>query len=479
MAEIGELIRRYRQQAGLSQSELAGEAFSASYVSLIEAGKRQPSDDALAVFARRLGRSVDELATEPDHGVQVDLELAYARLALANGEPAAARERLQLLLGRDVSRQVTHEATVLLADACEKLGDLDSAIRVLRPLYELCLEGRSTVPVSQVAMSLSQYHHDSGDFHAAIRVGETGLQASVEGGLSHTTDHLMLHAAIVMSYLAVGDATLAAAVADELVSLAEAVDSPFGQAAGFWNAAIVAESRGRTGEALHLAQRALGLMSELGSSRNLVRLQCTVAWLILYGEPDRASEAAAILDRVSPRLGELGTPAERGYWESNRSIAHLVVGEASRAEHVARRAVLHLRDSGDDAEAAQALITLGDALVANGRRDGALASYRQAAELLVECTPKWKAASLFRSVAHRLSLAGDADGAVELLVSALDAAGVRAETASADVAFGRRPPSPAGATVTGGPAAADDDDPDGDRCVAPSSGAAGIGVPGA
>jgi tetratricopeptide (TPR) repeat protein len=445
MSAVGELIRRYRQRAGLSQSDLAGSDFSPSYVSLIESGKRQPSDEALIAFARRLGCPVEDLRqdTAQDGEAAVELELSYARLTLVNGEPAAARQRLGVVLARPgLNRRLEHDARLLLAEAQDKAGDLPGAIASLTRLYEASLAGRSHLTISRICVDLSMCCVEAGDFHAAVRYAEAGLRASTEAGLSRTEDHLKLQANLVLAQLELGDTAVALATVGELVKAAQEAGSPLGEAAAYWNAALVAESRGQLHEALHLSQRALGVLSEQGTTRNLARLQLSVAWFILCAEPDHAWQAAAILDGSRAGLDDLGSPTERAYWESNRSVAHLLGGESRQAERLARRALLHLQAAGDPLEAGQARINLGDALMAEGLPEQAFEAYRVAAERLVGLPTGWKSASLHRSVAYRLALAGDADGAMRAMDRALDAAGVRAQTASADVAFGRRPPVP-------------------------------------
>lgn len=440
MSAIGELIRRHRQQARLSQSDLAGEEFSASYVSLIESGKRQPSEDALQAFAHRLGCSVDDLRGDTlDEGPTLDLELSYVRLALVNGELVAARQRLETVLARTgTNRRVEHEARLLLAEVHERDDDLAAALRILKPLYDLCLAGRSELPVTVVAVSLCRCCIRVGDFDAAVRFAERGLQVSREAGLRPTEDHLKLQANLVAAYVELGDQAVALTVADELLTAAESIGSSFAQAAAYWNAALAAESRGQVHEALRLSQRALGLMSEQGTSRNLLRLQFSVAWLILCADPDRAWNAATLLDQAVAGLGELGGAADLGTWESNRSVAHLLVGEVSRAEHLARRALLHLGDAGDPLEAVQARLTIGDALMAGGQREAAVMNYLSAVDMLDQAPAGWKNASLYRGVAYRLSLLDDVVGAARLLEKALDAAGIKAHTGPADVAFGIR-----------------------------------------
>jgi tetratricopeptide (TPR) repeat protein/DNA-binding XRE family transcriptional regulator len=455
MGAVGELVRRYRVRAGLSQSDLAGEEFSASYVSLIESGKRQPSDEALTSFAKRLGCTVEDLRTGPvDEGVPVELELAYVRLTLANGEPAAARSRLETLLTRsDVSLAHRHEAVLLLAEAHEKSGDIEGAIRVLKPVYDLCLQGRSQLPVAGVANTLCWYCMTVGDFQSAVRIGEQGLAASVGTGLGGTADHLKLLATLMTVHLELGDAAVALALAEELLKASEQTGSTFAEAAAYWNAAIVAESRGRLQEALRLSQRALGLMGEEGTSRNLATLEYSAAELILRADPDRAWYAASILDRSRESVKDLGSPTDVAVWESVRAMAHLLTGDARAAEQLARRAVLHLQDAGELLQVAQAVITLGDALVAQGRQDEGLSSYREALNALGDGQSGWRAAVLYRSIGYRLSLAADAVAAAQCLDLALEARGVTVQNAAADVAFGRRrpalAPTPAGTSTAG------------------------------
>jgi transcriptional regulator with XRE-family HTH domain len=445
MGVVGEEVRRNRLRAGLSQSDLAGDEFSASYVSLIESGKRHPSDDALSAFARKLGCSVDDLRGQAeDDAAPVELELSYVRLTLTNGEPEAARVRLESVLARSgLGLAHRHEALILLARTHEKTNDLEAAIRVLKPVYDLSVQGRSPLPITVVAHRMCWYCVSSGDFSTAVRVGEEGLAACVDAGLVGTAEHLRLLATVMGAYLELGDTTVALAVADDLIRLAREARSSFGEAAAYWNSALVAESKGRLHEALRLSQRALALMGEDGLSRNLARLESTAAELLLRADPERAWQAASLLDRSRPALEDLGSPADLGVWEGTRALAHLLTGDAKSAEWLARRSRIHLADAGDIQGSAQFMITLGDSLVAQGKSDAGLAVYREVVDLLGTDHPGWRTAAMYRSLAYRFSLGGDNDGAMACMGAALQARGVGADTAAADVAFGRREPSPA------------------------------------
>src|SRR6266571_1547261 len=72
---VSERLRDLRVRAGLTKTALAKPRYTVSYVSQIEAGRRNPSSEAVSFFADQLGVSSGYLATGvPDH---VEEELRY------------------------------------------------------------------------------------------------------------------------------------------------------------------------------------------------------------------------------------------------------------------------------------------------------------------------------------------------------------------------------------------------------------------
>ena len=120
-------VARARRRAGLSQGELAGVELSASYVSLLESGRRNPTTETLEILAGRLGCTVEYLVNGQDaeQADRLKLALSYADLALRNGEPADALTQLTALttahpdLGADDKLRVRR----LRAKALEGLGE--------------------------------------------------------------------------------------------------------------------------------------------------------------------------------------------------------------------------------------------------------------------------------------------------------------------------------------------------------------------
>src|SRR5665647_1722018 len=118
VTELADRLRSERASAGLSQTTLAGEDFSPSYISLIESGRRTPTEGALQVLAARLGTTAEYLR----HGdnapseARARLEIGFAPLALTNGEAEQARDRLfRLAVGQRPPGEADLQACPLLA----------------------------------------------------------------------------------------------------------------------------------------------------------------------------------------------------------------------------------------------------------------------------------------------------------------------------------------------------------------------------
>ncbi len=443
MSGLGERLKRLRLAAGMSQQELAGDEFSASYVSLIEAGKRHPSPEILRLLARRLHCGYAELeggAACPEHR-QTELDLAYARLALTHGEAASARDRLAHALERDDLDPVTQDEMILvLAEAHEQTNDLEGAVRVLLPVFDRCMHGASHLPLAVVSMLLSSYYLAAGDLHAAVRVGSSGLEAVEDLGLAGTTEHLRLAATLMWVYYELGDLLHCAAWADTLMEVAAASESSQGQAAVFWNAAVVAEARGHIDEALHLCDRALALMTEEGTVRDLPRLRVEIALYIMRADPARATEAATMLDQTLSDLQDLGGLPDMADWEVTRGLAHLLCGDPRRAEQRARRALVHLGNH-SGVPLAKAMILLGDSLAGQDRRDEAVTAYHAAGSALSGTVVSRLTAAVWREIAERFVLAEEPAAALEAYRQTAEAGGIRATSEAARIAFGLSAPS--------------------------------------
>ncbi len=134
MSAFGERLRSMRVRQGLSQAELGGERFSASYISHLERGMRHPSSGALEFLAHQLSVDVEDLLSRADEMPSAD-QIAYA---LRQAQLQAA------LLRRDFEEVQAYSEEISTRDG--SLGQWWSARRVLaesllaQGSYDQCVE---------------------------------------------------------------------------------------------------------------------------------------------------------------------------------------------------------------------------------------------------------------------------------------------------------------------------------------------------
>jgi len=446
---FGERLRRLREEQGLTQEALADGSVSPTHISLIERGKRSPSAEVLQQLAHRLGTSTTRLldgrpSQLEDH---IALEQAYARLAVEHGEANEARARLERLLAGDpdgLPQRTQDDINWWLAVACDRAGDTVAAIRLFGSLFERAVQHDTHIPVSLAGMAVVGCYVDAGDLHQAVTIGERALAAAREDHLVGTVDYFRLAATVMSAYMGLGDNLHALAWADRYLTEASDHDQPAGAAAIYWNAAIVSESDGRPAAALALCERALAVYGEGDTGRDNPRLQTDMAWLLLGVQPPQVERALALLESGRENLNDLGSRADRGYWNAVRSTALLYLGDTSGAEDAARQA-LKLVD-GVPLERARALMALNDALAAQGIDTAAEEALTLVFDELSAVPSTRSTALVWRELADRLGFFGHVEEALAAGKEALDAAGVRSRASHLlpqIEALRSRPPVPA------------------------------------
>lgn len=425
---FGQRLARLRREARLSQTALAGEEYSPSYISLLEADKRTPSDTVIATLARRLNCSPALLQTghPSERERRLDLELAYSQLALSHGEPRVAIERLRPLLAEsDLDRVRADEATFTLARAHDQLGETAAVIATLAELHDRALAAETHLLPSAVGSALCRAYTISGDLYRSLDVGQRALEASVQRGLGGTDDYYTLAATLLWAYHEAGDVGHASTWAHTLIQEVDEQSPPsFGQAAIYWNAALIAESSGRVDEALHLSRLALARMAEVGGSRNLARLHTVVAVLLVKSNPPRPAEALAILDSADGILSDLGGQLDRALWENARAMALLLTGDLAGARFANDRA-LHRVPAEDHESWSRILLTAFDIARADGELDQAMSAYRQTREHLDLLVANRTTGRLWRDLGDRLRDVELLDDAANCYERALDALGMQ------------------------------------------------------
>jgi tetratricopeptide (TPR) repeat protein len=435
MTDVAGRIRAKRQEAGLSQTALAGDELSPSYVSLIEAGKRTPTDEALSIIAARLSTTTHYLRTgsETSEVTAALLELNFAQLALDNGDALTATQQLEALNERAVLvSPMRQEMTLTLASAYERLGRLEDAVAVLEPLARTARDEANWLMVARATMVLVGCYLESGDLNRAVTIGEEALETLAVEGLEGTDEHVRLGATLVWAYCDRGDYLYAQHTLDKLLEAADRVASPRGRGALYWNASLVAHGRGLTDRALELADKAMSLIAEENSIRDHARLYLHQAWLLLRRDVPAAEEALLALDAADRLLLDVNSTIDAASSATERGRALLMLGDVNGAAELAERARSLLGEQ-PRIEAANSWVLSGDILLASGNAEAAKDYFRRAADLLAMMNANRAAASIWKDLGDRFLADGDTASALRAFSTALSESGVRGSNPSVPV----------------------------------------------
>ncbi|MFC9330442.1 tetratricopeptide repeat protein [Kitasatospora sp. NPDC057015] len=333
-ADIGERVQRLRRERGLTQRKLAEPAYTAAYVSTLEAGRVRPSEAALRHLAERLGVTFDELATgRPAHlATELRLALAEAHGALAAGDTAVAAERFADCLGRAdrYGLPALRPAALLgLGDCALESGELDRA----REYFEEAERLQAGEPLPRRAAAVrgrAVAHLLAGELRYACYLLESTIDQLNASGLHDPDALLLLYSAAIGPYMDMGAHARAAQAAELALALAPGATDPALVAGMHRSVARTLIAEGRTAEADASLAKAQELYQRLRLSTDLAKCH----WMRGYvhaqaGELDRAESelrtarsmlasrnAVLFTDQVEVELADVlrrrGRPAEAG-----------------------------------------------------------------------------------------------------------------------------------------------------------------------
>jgi tetratricopeptide (TPR) repeat protein len=413
---IGARLKRLRLAKGLTQKELASPTYTHSYVSTIEAGRRQPSRTALEHFAGKLGVGVGELVTgqSPDLVARLQLRFQEARIALSEGRQdeadntfiAVAKQSKQLHLTR--LEASAEEARGLLL---ERRGDPEVALEHYQRAEEI-LSAEPPTALANTATGKARCFEALGDVRYAIYLLETLLARIEQEGINDPSALVQLHASLLDAYLEAGMLDRAATSADELERLAPKVDDPLRLAHMHINVAHIYLVQGNIGDAhrsleraedhyrqLHLKaemgyaylargyiynregdlpkarselEAALAIFEETGDEKHVTRTLHELARVErLEGGTD---EAVSLLERSIARLGDGDAPILA--WAHRELGLTLAERDTSQAEKHLRGAIELYERAEETVDIAVSYRALGDLLIARGEERAGYEAYR-------------------------------------------------------------------------------------------------------
>jgi tetratricopeptide (TPR) repeat protein len=264
-AGLGRRLKRLRLAKGFTQQDLAESAYTAAYVSTIEAGRRNPSNVAVAFFADRLGVEPEEILTgrPPGLAVKLEVDLQRARMILSGGNYADADEHFSEIERSAQRYDLTRvEAKALEGRGlvAERLCDPESGLEYFERAVGLLEDEPLPLRVESVA-GAARCTQMIGDVRYSIHLLESFLMQ-----LRSIPDPLALmriHSSLVWPYSEVGLHNKAAKAATEALKLEARVDDPEQIANMHINVARELLRQNRADEALASLRRAELLYASL------------------------------------------------------------------------------------------------------------------------------------------------------------------------------------------------------------------------
>ena len=413
---IGTRLRQLRVAKGLTQRELAAPRYTHSYVSTIEAGRRQPSRKALEHFATRLGVGIEELVTgrPPDLRARLELRLQEARIALSAGQLEEADETFTSVV-REAKRfglpRIEARAEEGLGLWLERQGMPGDALEHYQRAEEILRQEPSNLRADAVA-GQARCLEALGDVRYAIHVLESLVHTLERENLQDPDALVRLHASLVDAYLDAGLYKRAAESAAELERLAPRLTDAFRVGMMHINVARLYLTQGRIDDAersltraedafrqaslktemgdAHLArgyvlsreerfeeareqlEQALAIFQETADEKDLTRTLNELARVErLEGRIDRARE---LLERSIALMGDSDTPILA--W-AHRELGLLLFDQNPTGAEKNLRIAIELYERSEHAvDFAVTYRALGDLLCTRGEREAGCEAYR-------------------------------------------------------------------------------------------------------
>jgi tetratricopeptide (TPR) repeat protein len=422
--EVAQQIRRLRLEQGLTQKQVGEPNYTAAYVSVVEAGKREPTSAAVAHFAARLGVTPDELVSGKSAMERADLMSGYAagRRSLLTASPEGVEDARRLFetVARKARKRgypdVEASCSVGLGLCAEAENDLRGALAHHAHAEELM---RRASPLARIdaVVGRARVLQSMGSVARAVFLIEKAVAELEDEGLEDPSALLRLHASLVAAYFDAGLLEEAGASAEVALSLVPRVDDPERLANMYLNVGLMLAQQGRAREAEERLSQAKANFDLLNSQSDLARVQLVAginlrnegrfdearthfraAQMIFAGAGNtlreaRVSVAMGVLERMADRADDALLLLKRAMRLAGEDVG--IVGIAQRelalchserdsdlAVKEMRKAIALLEEAELSKDLAAAYRALGDLLSSRTDLADACEAYKKASQVI-------------------------------------------------------------------------------------------------
>lgn len=371
----GQRIRQARLSRGLTQKQLAGGRYTASYVSALEKGLTRASLSALEYIAGRLGLPVDHFLRDE----QPLWDRIHADLLLASEEWLGADDAYTTMLDRslpDIERALVLRGR---AEARCRLGRAQDAVRDAALAHQLLIQAGRRVDAAYAAYWLAYANYLLENYsEARSLVGQ--VLAEVRAGLSVQSDfRLRLLVALANIEGVEGRHRQALALLEEGRALADDLDA-HRRATFLFSLALKYSASGDFEAALNTGQQALALYDVTASEREVASLHNTVA--LAHAQLGHVAQARRLAIAALSEADVLHDDRLRAHILDTQARIELASGKPADAITTATASVDLARSLPYPRAEADALLTRARAHVAADDHASAENDFAAAAKLL-------------------------------------------------------------------------------------------------
>lgn len=377
----GERIRHARLSRGLTQRQLAGERYTASYISALEKGLTRASVAALDYLSERLGLPADHFLR--DEGPMWDR--LRADLLVASEDWRGADDAYTTLLDRSLPD--TERALVLRgrSEARCRLGRPEDAVKDAAAAHQILVKAGRREDAAYAAYWLGYANYLLDNLaEARDLIGQ--VLAEVRAGLSVQSDFkLRLLVALANIEGVEGRYRQALALLEEGRALADDLDAQR-RATFLFSLALKYSASGDYEAALRTGQQALALYDASAAERQVASLHNTIA--LAHAQLGHVSQARQLATAALREAESLGDDRLRAHVLDTLARVQLAAGRPAEAITRATDALELARTIGYARAEADPLLTRARAHVAAGSSADAERDFAAAADVLRRHGPR-------------------------------------------------------------------------------------------
>lgn len=394
---LGQRLRRARLARNLTQSEVAQQSFSVSYISAVERGQIRPSLGALERLADRLQVPLSELLSTDDtlqipaasvaerietttSRPEIDDRLRQAQLRLRQGNAQQALDMLRKVESQRLSER--EQALVLWhqAVAQQELGASEDARAAIQRAIPLAEKAGDAELRERLRNELGNIQASMHRFQLALDQYRGNLDAIEKGVISDPTFRLSVLYNTGNAYWELGEYRDAIEYLGRAATYAQDVLSPARLATIYAQLSHTYADQGDTRRAAVYATRGIAAYEEADNERLTARVYNRLGRA--YTQDNQPGEALVYLRKAREMAERQNDP--RALSEAERSLATLYIQQqqVDQAAEAVNQAITLAAASNDPAEQAQAMLARAQVREAQGDNNGAGQDYDEAIRLL-------------------------------------------------------------------------------------------------